>query len=85
VEYGGPAGIALLTNFLPLRRATCVGLLEKMTIAEAGRTRGNAEFVPNEDRVSPPMAAAFSMVMPSAASATRIRSGNWKRCTVRQG
>ena len=65
VDYGGPYDIVLLTNFLHhFDRATCVGLLKKVHAALRPDGRCAAlEFVPNEDRVSPPMAAGFSLVM----------------------
>jgi 2-polyprenyl-3-methyl-5-hydroxy-6-metoxy-1,4-benzoquinol methylase len=65
VEFGGPYDIVLLTNFLHhFDRATCVGLLRKIRAAtQPGGRVGVLEFVPNEDRVSPPMAAGFSLVM----------------------
>jgi 2-polyprenyl-3-methyl-5-hydroxy-6-metoxy-1,4-benzoquinol methylase len=65
VEYAGPYDIVLLTNFLHhFDPPTNVKLLKK--IRAAMRTGGRVatlEFVPNEDRVSPPMAAAFSLIM----------------------
>lgn len=65
VDFGGPYDIVLLTNFLHHYAVpTCVELLRKVRAALAPDGRAAAlEFVPNEDRVSPPMAAAFSMVM----------------------
>ncbi|MBS1860031.1 MAG: methyltransferase type 12, partial [Acidobacteria bacterium] len=65
VDYGGPYDIVLLTNFLHhFDRATCVGLLRKVHAAlKPGGRAAALEFVPNEDRVSPPMAAAFALVM----------------------
>lgn len=65
VEYGGPHDVVLLTNFLHhFDPPTCVGLLKR---AHAALKRGGRvaalEFVPNEDRVSPPMSAAFSLTM----------------------
>ena len=65
VEYGGPYDIVLLTNFLHhFAPPTCVGLLRKVlaTLKPGGRAAA-LEFVPNEDRVSPPMAASFSLTM----------------------
>ncbi|SPF43968.1 Methyltransferase type 12 [Candidatus Sulfopaludibacter sp. SbA4] len=65
VDYGGPYDIALLTNFLHhFDTPTCIGLLQKVHRAmKPGGRVAVLEFVPNEDRVSPPMAAAFSLVM----------------------
>ncbi len=65
VDFGEPYDIVLLTNFLHhFDRATCVGLLKKIRAAlKPGGRVCALEFVPNEDRVSPPAPAAFSMVM----------------------
>jgi len=65
VEFGGPYDIVLLTNFLHhFDPPTCVGLLKKVRGAmQQGGRAAALEFVPNEDRVSPPMAAAFSLTM----------------------
>lgn len=71
VDYGGPYDIALLTNFLHHFDApTCVGLLERVRAAlKPGGRAATLEFVPNEDRVSPPMAAAFSLTMLATTAA----------------
>ena len=65
VEFGEGFDLVLLTNFLHhFDQPTCETLLRK--VAAALKPGGRAitfEFVPNEDRISPPMAAAFSMVM----------------------
>jgi ubiquinone/menaquinone biosynthesis C-methylase UbiE len=65
VDYGGPYDIVLLTNFLHhFDHATCVALLRKVRAAlKPGGRAAALEFVPNEDRVSPPMPAMFSLVM----------------------
>jgi 2-polyprenyl-3-methyl-5-hydroxy-6-metoxy-1,4-benzoquinol methylase len=65
VDFGGPYDIALITNFLHHFDApACVGLLKKIHAAlKPGGRAATLEFVPNEDRVSPPMAAAFSLTM----------------------
>jgi 2-polyprenyl-3-methyl-5-hydroxy-6-metoxy-1,4-benzoquinol methylase len=65
VDYGGPYDIALLTNFLHhFDPPTCVGLLKKVHAAlKPGARAATLEMVPNEDRVSPPMAAGFSLTM----------------------
>jgi ubiquinone/menaquinone biosynthesis C-methylase UbiE len=65
VDYGAGYDAVLLTNFLHhFDPPTCEGLLRKVhaALAEGGRAL-TLEFVPNEDRVSPPVAAAFSMMM----------------------
>jgi 2-polyprenyl-3-methyl-5-hydroxy-6-metoxy-1,4-benzoquinol methylase len=65
VDFGGPHDAVLLTNFLHhFDQPTCVSLLRKVHGAlRPGGRAATLEFVPNEDRVSPPMAAAFSMTM----------------------
>jgi ubiquinone/menaquinone biosynthesis C-methylase UbiE len=65
VDYGGPYDVVLLTNFLHhFDPPTCVALLTKVRRALTPRGRAAAlEFVPNDDRVSPPMVAAFAMTM----------------------
>jgi SAM-dependent methyltransferase len=65
VEFGGPYDIVLLTNFLHhFDATTCEALLRKVHAALAPGGRAVAlEFVPNEDRVTPSGAAAFSFVM----------------------
>jgi 2-polyprenyl-3-methyl-5-hydroxy-6-metoxy-1,4-benzoquinol methylase len=65
VDFGGPYDAVLLTNFLHhFDPATNVGLLKKVRSAlKPGGRAATLEFVPNEDRVSPPMPAAFSMIM----------------------
>jgi hypothetical protein len=65
VDFGGPYDIALLTNFLHhFDPPTCVKLLRKVRAAlrPSGRV-ATLEFVPNEDRVSPPMPASFGLTM----------------------
>jgi len=65
VDFGGPYDSVLLTNFLHhFDQPTCVDLLKKVhTALQPGGRVATLEFVPNEDRVSPPMPAAFSMTM----------------------
>ena len=65
VKFGGPYDAVLLTNFLHhFDRPTCVGLLKKVhgALGPGGRA-ATLEFVPNEDRISPPIPAAFAMTM----------------------
>ncbi len=65
VEYGSDYDLVLLTNFLHhFDPPTCERLLRKVHAALAPGGRAVAlEFVPDEDRVSPPIAAAFSLMM----------------------
>ncbi len=64
-DFGGGYDIVLLTNFLHhFDPATCEKLLRKVHAAlKPGGRAATLEFVPNEDRVSPATAAAFSMIM----------------------
>lgn len=65
VDYGTDFDIVLLTNFLHhFDPATCEVLLRKVyeSLAPGGRAV-TLEFIPNDDRVTPPQAAAFSMMM----------------------
>jgi 2-polyprenyl-3-methyl-5-hydroxy-6-metoxy-1,4-benzoquinol methylase len=65
VDYGTGYDLVLLTNFLHhFDKATCETLLRKVhaALAEDGRAV-TLEFVPNDDRITPPQAAAFSMQM----------------------
>jgi 2-polyprenyl-3-methyl-5-hydroxy-6-metoxy-1,4-benzoquinol methylase len=65
VDYGGDYDVVLLTNFLHhFDVPTCVNLLKKVHASlKPGGRAATLEFVPNEDRVTPPMAAAFSLTM----------------------
>ena len=65
VEFGSGYDLVLLTNFLHhFDPPTCETLLRKVraALADGGRAV-TLEFVPNEDRISPPDAAAFSVMM----------------------
>jgi 2-polyprenyl-3-methyl-5-hydroxy-6-metoxy-1,4-benzoquinol methylase len=65
VDYGTGFDVVLLTNFLHhFDKATCEKLLRKVhsALAEGGRAVA-LEFVPNDDRVTPPQAASFAMQM----------------------
>lgn len=65
VNYGGPYDAVLLTNFLHhFDHATNVSLLKKVHAAlKPGGVAATLEFVPNDDRVSPPQAASFALTM----------------------
>jgi SAM-dependent methyltransferase len=65
VEFGTGYDVVLLTNFLHhFDQPTCETLLRKIraSLAPGGKVY-TLEFVPNEDRVSPPPAATFSLMM----------------------
>jgi len=65
VDYGTGYDLVLLTNFLHhFDPNTCETLLRKVhaALGDGGRA-ATLEFVPNDDRVTPPQAAAFSLQM----------------------
>ena len=64
-DYGGGYDLILLTNFLHhFDRAACVTLLRKcFTALKPGGRAVTLEFIPNEDRVTPPSNAAFALIM----------------------
>ena len=65
VDYGEGYDLVLLTNFLHhFDPPTCETLLRKVyaALADGGRAV-TLEFVPNEDRITPPEAASFSVMM----------------------
>ncbi|HEY6119161.1 MAG TPA: class I SAM-dependent methyltransferase, partial [Pyrinomonadaceae bacterium] len=64
-DFGSGYDIVLLTNFLHhFDVPTCEGLLKKVHGAlKPGGRAVTLEFVPNEDRISPSDAAAFSVMM----------------------
>lgn len=65
VEFGEGYDFVLLTNiFHHFDVPTCEKLMRRVHAALKPNGRAfTLEFVPNEDRVSPPVAAAFSLVM----------------------
>lgn len=65
VDFGSGYELVLLTNFLHhFDPPTCESLLKKVYAAvKPGGRVATLEFVPNADRVSPPAAATFSMMM----------------------
>ena len=64
-EFGGPYDVVLVTNFFHhFDKPTCEKLMQKILAALApGGRCVTLDFVPNDDRVSPPMAAGFAMMM----------------------
>jgi 2-polyprenyl-3-methyl-5-hydroxy-6-metoxy-1,4-benzoquinol methylase/predicted transcriptional regulator len=65
VELGENYDLVLLTNFLHhFDQQVCVDLLKKVHRSMTpGGVLITLEFVPNQDRVSPPIPASFSMMM----------------------
>ncbi len=65
VDFGEGYDVVLLTNFFHhFDMPTCESLMKKVYAAlKPGGRAVTLEFVPNEDRVSPPQSAAFAMVM----------------------
>jgi hypothetical protein len=65
VPLGGPYDLVLVPNFLHhFDAAACTMFLKKVrgALAPGGRAL-TVEFVPNEDRVSPPGSATFAIIM----------------------
>ena len=64
-DFGEGYDVVLLTNFLHhFDPPTCEQLLRKVRAAlREGGAALTLEFVPNEDRVTPPLPAAFSLTM----------------------
>ena len=64
-DFGIGYDFVLLTNiFHHFDKPTCVKLMRRVhTALKPGGRAITAEFVPNEDRVSPPAAAGFSLAM----------------------
>lgn len=71
VDWGGPYEVVLLTNFLHhFDLPTCERLARKAfaALAPGGRAL-TLEFVPEPDRVTPPMSAGFALVMLATTAA----------------
>lgn len=94
VEFGEGYDVVLLTNFLHhFDKPTNEVLLRKVhaALADGGRAV-TLEFVPNEDRISPPDAAAFSLVMLAGTRAgdaytfaeleQMLKNAGFKRSTI---
>jgi ubiquinone/menaquinone biosynthesis C-methylase UbiE len=65
VDFGEGYDLALLTNFFHhFDPPTCVSLMKKVHRAlRAGGRALTLEFVPNDDRVTPPQPGAFAFIM----------------------
>jgi SAM-dependent methyltransferase len=64
-DFGDGYDLVLIPNFLHhFDVPTCTTFMKKVLgVLKPGGRAAILEFIPNDDRVSPPMAAAFSMVM----------------------
>jgi ubiquinone/menaquinone biosynthesis C-methylase UbiE len=64
-DFGSGYDVVLIPNFLHhFDVPTCTTFLKKVRgVLKPGGRAAILEFVPNDDRVSPPTAAAFSMIM----------------------
>jgi hypothetical protein len=64
-DFGGDYDLVLVPNFLHhFDVATCTTFMKKVRAAlKPGGRVAILEFMPNDDRVTPPTAAAFSMIM----------------------
>ncbi len=65
VEFGGPYDLVLVTNFFHhFNPPTCEKLMRKILsgLVTGGRCV-TLEFIPNPDRISPPIPAGFAMMM----------------------
>jgi 2-polyprenyl-3-methyl-5-hydroxy-6-metoxy-1,4-benzoquinol methylase len=64
-DFGSDYDLVLITNFLHhFDPPTCMAFMRKVhTAMKPGGRAAIAELVPNADRVTPPTAAAFSMMM----------------------
>jgi ubiquinone/menaquinone biosynthesis C-methylase UbiE len=71
VDLKGPYDVILLTNLLHhFDREQCTGLLKRLRAAlRPGGRLATLEFVPNADRISPPMSATFPLVMLATTAA----------------
>src|SRR5262245_62856611 len=71
VNFGTGRDVVLLTNFLHhFDVPTCERLLERVARSlKPGGTAVTLEFVPNEDRVTPPPAATFALTMLATTAA----------------
>ncbi|MEO8096935.1 MAG: class I SAM-dependent methyltransferase [Acidobacteriota bacterium] len=65
VDLGAGYDLVLVPNFLHhFDQPACIQLLKKLRAAmNPGALLATVEFVPNEDRISPPYAAGFAMMM----------------------
>ncbi|MBS1813586.1 MAG: methyltransferase domain-containing protein [Acidobacteria bacterium] len=64
-EFGGPYDVVLVTNFFHhFDQPTCEKLMRKIRASLTPQgCCATLDFVPNDDRVSPPIAAGFAMTM----------------------
>ncbi len=64
-DFGGPYDLIMVTNFFHhFDPPTCEALMRKICAALApGGRCATLDFIPNDDRISPPRAGAFAMMM----------------------
>jgi 2-polyprenyl-3-methyl-5-hydroxy-6-metoxy-1,4-benzoquinol methylase len=81
VDFGTGYDVVLLTNLLHhFDQPACASLLKKVhgCLASGGQLF-TLEFVPNEDRITPPIPASFSLMMLGTTPAGDAYTGNqWK-------
>jgi ubiquinone/menaquinone biosynthesis C-methylase UbiE len=78
VDFGSGYDVALVTNFLHhFDRPTCIRLLHTIhnALVEGGRI-AILEFAPNDDRITPPSAAAFGMTMLAVTPAGEVHTAS---------
>jgi 2-polyprenyl-3-methyl-5-hydroxy-6-metoxy-1,4-benzoquinol methylase len=95
-DLEGPYDVALLTNLLHhFDIEECTALLRRLRSAlKPGGKLATLEFIPNEDRISPPMSATFPLVMLATTAAgdaytfseleRMLRSAGFRRNTLHQ-
>lgn len=71
VDFGGDYDVVLVTNFLHhFDEETCTNFMKKVNAAlKPGGKAVTLEFIPNDDRVSPPSEALFALIMLAATPA----------------
>jgi len=88
IEFGSGYDVALVTNFFHhFNAATCETLIRKLHAALGPQGRVvTLEFVPDEDRVSPPVPAAFAiMMLATTADGDAYTFGEYQRMFANAG
>jgi predicted methyltransferase len=81
-DFGIGYDLVLIANFLHhFDPPTCTAFMRKVhTALKPGGRAAIAEFVPNPDRLTPPTAAAFSMMMLATTPAGDANGGSDGGC-----